>query len=276
MKKIEAAQQFLQHHLALFRCPVCQQPYEAVEGFSLVCPIGHRLDLNRKGTLYFLQHQIKSEYDADMLSSRRRILQAGLFDPFVQAIQQQLAPDATILDVGCGEGTSLQQLATATNTAVGFDISPAGVNLATQPQTPAFFCVADLARLPFNDHSFTTVLNLFSPSNYAEFQRVLKPGGQLFKIIPNADYLAELRAALYANDPRKSSYSNEQVLTHFQHYYPQAQTTRFRYQLPLTSALARDLLYMTPLHWQAPEERVKAYLAAPLTAITVDVTLLQN
>lgn len=58
LKKIERSQRFLKKHLTLFRCPICHLPYQAVQSDSLVCPQGHRLDLNRQGTLYFLRHQV--------------------------------------------------------------------------------------------------------------------------------------------------------------------------------------------------------------------------
>ena len=47
----------------------------------------------------------------------------------------------------------------------------------------------------FAPASFDTILNLFSPSNYQEFDRILKPGGQVIKVVPAASYLKELRQA---------------------------------------------------------------------------------
>ncbi|ANK66556.1 methyltransferase domain-containing protein [Loigolactobacillus backii] len=274
MKKIEKAALFLKQHRQLFRCPVCQAAYTAVTDKSIICPNGHRLDLSKKGTLYFLRRAIAPEYDKEMLLCRRRILQAGLFDPFVNLIKTQLPAKATALDVGCGEGTTLNQMEDQLATAVGFDISTDGINLATQQVTKAFFCVADLAHLPFNEHTFDVIFNIFSPSNYQEFGRILRPAGKVIKVIPNADYLKELRRTLYAYDAQNKTYSNEAVLTHFKENYAKVTEKQVKYQFSLTPALSHDLLYMTPLHWHAKPERIQAVLAEPFSKITVDVTVL--
>ncbi len=106
MKKIEFGKAFITDHLALFRCPLCQLPFDTVEGYSLICPQHHSFDLSKKGTLFFLTKQANNEYDKGMLESRHRILQAGLFDPIVAAISHHLGDrPETILDVGCGEAT---------------------------------------------------------------------------------------------------------------------------------------------------------------------------
>lgn len=273
LKKIERSRQFLAKHLALFQCPICQLPYQAVQEDSLVCPQGHRLDLNRQGTLYFLRHQVQSEYDRTMLLSRRRILQAGLFDDFLQVIAQALTADGTILDVGCGEGTPLHFLEKQADTAIGFDLSKAGIKLATQQATDAFFCVADLAHLPFNPQTFQSVLNIFSPSNYQEFARILVPGGQVIKVIPNSDYLLELRQALFTDDARRH-YSNQKVQARFKAKYRQVTTQRVRYHFTVPEARFADLVVMTPLHWQASSEQIQQLVAQPFPQITVDVTVL--
>ncbi|MFD1318619.1 methyltransferase domain-containing protein [Loigolactobacillus zhaoyuanensis] len=273
MKKIERGQQFLRQNLALFQCPVCHVGYQTVSENSLICPNGHQLDLSKKGTLYFLQRQVQSEYDQAMLASRRRILQAGLFDGFLDVVREKLPQQAIGLDVGCGEGTPLHKLEDKLQTAIGFDISKAGVNLATQQETKAFFCVADLAHLPFNAATFDTILNIFSPSNYREFARIMRPGAQVIKVIPNTDYLAELRQALFAGD-RRAVYSNEKVLAHFNESYQQVSSQRVRYQFNIPRENFADLVLMTPLHWQATPEQLQQLLAQPFPQITVDVTVL--
>ena len=273
MKKIERGQRFLRQHLNLFQCPVCHEAYHAVIENSLSCPNGHQLDLSKKGTLYFLQRQVQSEYDAAMLASRRRILQAGLFDGFLDVVREKLPKAGAGLDVGCGEGTPLHKLEADLKTAIGFDISKAGVNLATQQDKAAFFCVADLAHLPFNAASFDVILNIFSPSNYREFARIMRPDAQVIKVIPNTDYLSELRQALFAGD-RRAVYSNEKVLAHFKESYRQVTAQRVRYQFTIPPENFADLVLMTPLHWQATPEQLQQLLAQPFTQITVDVTVL--
>ena len=62
LKKIDRGALFLAKQQALFRCPKCHQEMNQIEK-SLICLNGHRFDLAKKGTLYFLDHQIKTEYD---------------------------------------------------------------------------------------------------------------------------------------------------------------------------------------------------------------------
>lgn len=278
MKKIDRAAAFLGQHVGLFRCPVCHDPYDHVAEHSLVCPQGHNVDLSKKGMLYFMQRAVASEYDDAMLAARRRMLQAGLFTGITDAFAAHLpATPQTILDVGCGEGTPLAAVLAHRNgqdTAVGFDISKPGINLATQLETKAFFCVADLAQMPFTDRQFTAVLDLFSPSAYKEFNRIIAPGGQLLKVIPNADYLIELRQAIFPAGNAHAQYDNSNVLELFKQHYPQATSERIRYQVPVAPERFADLMLMTPMHWGANQDRLDQVAAQPFPAITVDVTLL--
>ncbi|WP_367375951.1 methyltransferase domain-containing protein [Lentilactobacillus kefiri] len=278
MKKIDFGKQFVSDHLSLFRCPVCQSPFDEVSGYSLVCPNNHSFDLSKKGTLFFLTKQANNEYDKSMLQARHKILQAGLFDPIVAEISKHLATTPeTILDVGCGEGTPLSRLLAQRNgsdTAIGFDISKDGINLATQQPAKAFFCVADLARLPFNDHTFSTIIDLFSPSAYDEFNRVAKEGGKLIKIIPNSHYLHELREALFGIGQKNSSYSNEKVFDLFMKHYPNASINELTYSFSIPQGMQQDMMIMTPLHWGKIRQKNAIENVNALKSMTVDVSVM--
>lgn len=278
MKKIEFGRRFVTENLSLFRCPICQQPFDDVVGYSLRCPERHAFDLSKKGTLFFLTKQANNEYDKSMLQARHKILQAGLFDPIVDAISTYLGPDPErILDVGCGEGTPLARLLTlrgGKDTAIGFDISKDGINLATQQPTGAFFCVADLARLPFNDNTISTIIDLFSPSAYDEFNRVAQAGGRLIKIIPNSGYLHELRVALFGTGQKNSAYSNEKVFDLFMTHYPNASIHKLTYDFLVPKGMQQDLLTMTPLHWGRGRQENALQLIDAIKTITVDVSVM--
>lgn len=278
MKKIDFGREFVNQHLDLFRCPVCKSPFDEVAGYSLVCPNNHSFDLSKKGTLFFLTKQANNEYDKPMLQARHKILQAGLFDPIVTEIATHLSDQPeTILDVGCGEGTPLARLLKLRNqqdTAIGFDISKDGINLATQQSVDAFFCVADLARLPFNNHSFSTIIDLFSPSAYDEFNRVAKSGGKLIKIIPNSHYLFELREALFGKGQKNSSYSNEKVFDLFMTHYPDASIHKLTYTFSIPEGMQRDMMIMTPLHWGKDRQEDAIQNVDGMKSITVDVSVM--
>lgn len=278
MKKIEAAEKFLTAHLDLFKCPICQQPFADLADRSMVCPNNHRFDLSKKGTLYFLTKKFYGEYDGAMLQARRQILQAGLFDKIIETVAKQLPDQSqTILDIGCGEGTPLNkliQLRNSRDAGVGFDISKPGIELANNQEQPSFFCVADLAALPFNADSFDIIFDLFSPSAYKEFERVLKPTGKLIKVVPNSNYLMELRHLLYPSDSQNSSYSNQKVVDLFAQHYPNYQRMDLEYQFAIPAGQQANLLLMTPLHWGQGQREVSTTELASLKSITVAVTLL--
>ncbi|MCM0582563.1 methyltransferase domain-containing protein [Weissella diestrammenae] len=280
MKKIEKGRQFVTEHLTLFRCLVCDQPYDHLNENSLVCVNGHQIDLNKRGSLVFLNHAVNTEYDDKMLAARRRVLAAGLFDGIIDAVGRAL-PDTpqTLLDVGTGEGTPLMRLLERRqvgDTAVGFDISKAGINLATQLTTDAFFTVADLAQLPFNDQSFDSVIEFFSPSAYREFNRVAKPNGHLVKVIPASGYLKELREMLYPTTSENHTYDNTRVRELFAAHYPDMTSEHVTYSWTIPMDLWVDLLHMTPLHWGARPEAQAAAEQKQLTQVTVDVLVLST
>lgn len=278
MKKIEKGRAFMQHNLGLFQCPSCGGAFVDVQGNSVICENQHNFDLAKKGTLYFLKHAVNTEYDDAMLASRRKVLTAGLFDGIVDAVMAALPKEAqTLLDVGTGEGTPFAKLLSQrdnVDTAIAFDISKAGINLATQLDTDAFFAVADLAQLPFADNAFSSVVEFFSPSAYAEFNRVIKSGGTLIKVVPNHFYLKELRELLYPVGSKHHTYDNHQVVDLFIQNYPDTEIVDVTYQWTIPSDLYVDLLHMTPLHWGARPEAQAVAEQTPLSQITVDVQLL--
>lgn len=279
MKKSERQRQFVQDHIGLFRCPSCQQPMKEVVGNSICCVNGHRIDFNRHGYLHFLNGAADTEYDQEMFLARRRLLSAGLFKPIIAAVAKQLpARPQRILDVGTGEGTPLEQLAARrqplADTLIGFDISKAGVTLATQLDLTAFFCVADLRQLPFADDSFDALVELFSPSDYTEFNRVLAPGGQLIKVVPNSNYLAEIRQLLYGDGQAQSHYDNQRVVDLFRHHYPDVQVERVQYHFPVPAGLQAPLVEMTPLHWGKGARKLTDQDLQALSSVTVDVSVL--
>jgi cyclopropane fatty-acyl-phospholipid synthase-like methyltransferase len=110
------------------------------------------------------------------------------------ASQLELAPEARLLDVGCGSGGPAMHLARATGCAVvGVDLFEEAVANGTRTalelglETQAKFVQADASRpLPFDDGSFDALLCIDAvnhlrgrPQIFADWARVLAPGGRL-------------------------------------------------------------------------------------------------
>lgn len=275
LKKIDSARNYLEKHYRQFRCPTCHKEF-VLNGYSLICEENHQFDLSKKGTLYFLSHSIQTEYNKKMLLHRGKMIQSGMYQPLLDKIIEAMNLTGNTLDVGCGEGSFLSELTRLglAGGKTGFDISKDGIYLASNQPIDAFWCVADLTNLPFNDHSMDTILNIFSPSHYQEFQRVLKQDGTVIKVIPEEGYLKELRAAFYPDDREKQSYSNEKVLAKFSKEMSVISDERVTYKFEIPEVNQLDLLEMSPLEWGVSETVKQKLQKAPLREITIDVRML--
>lgn len=273
-KKIQRSQEFIHTYNYLFQCPICQAKTQASQT-SLCCSNGHQFDLSKKGTLYFLKHQVKSEYQKKMFEHRRVMIKSGMYQPLLEFLSAY-CENEQILDVGCGEGSFLQEIAEAVELqpSVGFDIAKEAIYLATEDTHNIFWCVADLTNLPFSDQSFSTILNIFSPSNYAEFRRVLQKDGQVIKVVPQSGYLQELREAFYPNDVNKQTYSNEQVVNKFEQSFSAVTYKRLTYSFVIPEEKRASLLEMSPLEWNVSTEQKEKLRQSPLEKITIDLDVL--
>jgi ubiquinone/menaquinone biosynthesis C-methylase UbiE len=108
-------------------------------------------------------------------------------------LQQVMVPkNATILDVGCGGGRTLQRLATLApeGKVVGLDYSAASVTASRETNAPEIAAGrvqiehGSVAALPFPDRTFDIVTAVEThyywpdlPANVREVLRVLRPGG---------------------------------------------------------------------------------------------------
>jgi len=271
LKKIDKAAQYLAQNIDLLRCPLCHTSFR-LDGYALICDNRHTYNLSKKGVVNFLT--IKPDtthYTRKMFEPRRNLIQAGMYALVLNAIQHQLTP-GNLLDVGSGEGSFLELLDVSGH-KFGFDIALDGVNMATDlTEMQAFFSLSDLTNLPFADQSMATVLNIFTPSNYREFDRVLSHGGQVVKVIPDRYYLQELRSAFGL----PVDYDNGDVLAKFSENFPDFTQKEIHYEFDLPEQQRQDFLSMSPLEWRISETDKLEIAKNPPKKATIHVQILQG
>lgn len=273
LKKIDRGSLFLEKNYDMFRCPKCHERF-LKENRHLICKNKHQFDLSKKGTIYFLDHQVKTDYDKEMFEPRGRLIRSGMYQPVIDQLAAWMNP-GKVLDVGCGEGSFLTELnrLKSIDVSIGFDLAKEGIYLATNQVIDCFWCIADLTNLPFSDQSFDTILNIFSPSHYQEFHRVLKGNGSVLKVVPQENYLRELREAFY---PDGKPYTNEAVIDRFNTEMSVENRTRLTYQFEVPADNQLDLLEMSPLEWHADLLIKQGLVNKPLKKITIDVEILKG
>lgn len=204
-----------------FQCPICGEKLSLSDN-SLICPQGHNFDISKKGYVDFvLNNKQQKNYDLASFENRHLILEQGMYDHIAQKLLQLISDLKinNILDVGCGEGYYSKKIVQLPNREVlAFDISKDSIQLAAKgPNTPVKWFIGDLAHLPIQADSIDGIIDIFSPANYNEFNRILK-NGYVLKVIPNEYHVQELRKQ--AKDQLKQEkYSNQRVLDYFEEHY---------------------------------------------------------
>ncbi len=150
----------------------------------------------------------------------------------------------------------------------GIDIAKEGLKIASKNDEDIVWVVADLAKLPFRDGSFQIILNILSPANYLEFERVLAPEGIVVKVIPEKSYLEELRTLIYKNN----SYSNDKVIDYFSNKLELVSKQNIRYQFSVDEDILPHLIKMTPLTWGGSVTETDIS-RMELPSVTVDLTI---
>ncbi len=194
-----------------FICPVCKGQLTRLHS-SYRCEINHTFDIAKEGYVNLLMSQKSSLKrhgdDKLMVRARRDFLAKDFYKPLCdelcKCIGEQLCCGATVVDVGCGEGYYTKAVSDSTDFNIyGVDVSKEALKFAAKNIRNGEFCVASAFDLPFGDKSVDCVLNVFAPSAYGEFHRVLRDDGLLIKAVPLEEHLWELKCALY-NEPYKN------------------------------------------------------------------------
>jgi len=103
--------------------------------------------------------------------------------------------DATVLDVGCGDGA--RTLANLPDGSVGLDVSRRGLELARETVPGARLLQGEMTQLPVAADSVDAITAYHAvfhvpradhPAVYREFARVLRPGGTLLMTLPGGRF----------------------------------------------------------------------------------------
>ena len=260
-----------------FACPFCQQALFLSEN-SLKCKNKHSFDLAKLGYVN-LAPQVKQskDYDKSNFQNRKLILEAGFYQPILKKLLEilsSLPQHDNLLDIGCGEGYYARNLQAQLpdKHIYAFDLSKESIQLAAKSDhslTVNWF-VGDLAHIPIQDTSMDMILDIFSPANYQEFQRVLRKNGLLIKVIPSSQHLQEIRS-IVAEQLTNTNYSNHKIIEHFE----EAFTITNSYDVAATFSLIENdkaaLLHMTPLLFNIDIDKIDW---SPLTDITIAAKIL--
>ena len=260
-----------------FACPICQKNLTLVES-SLKCSNRHSFDLAKFGYVN-LAPQIKqsANYNKENFQNRQQILEAGFYQAILEAVSDLLSNSKnakTILDIGCGEGFYSRKLqkSHSDKTFYAFDISKDSVQIAakSEPNWAVNWFVGDLARLPIKDASMDILLDIFSPANYGEFQRVLSKDGILIKVIPTKNHLKEIRHIVQDQLTNKD-YSNQDIKDHFQEHFSIQSRQIASLTKPITAGQRQALLSMTPLLFHVDQSKIDW---SQLTEVTIEAEIL--
>lgn len=139
----------------------------------------------------------------------RSVIQ-GAFDRFLTLLDGD-----RVLDVGCGPGWETASFAERGYDAVGIDLTPTFLDMATDVASTGTFARMDMRRLGFLNQefdglwscaSFLHVPRSDSRSTLAEFHRVLRPGGSLALAVKQGE--GEQTGNTYENDERRFTLYN--------------------------------------------------------------------
>lgn len=201
--------------MSCFICPVCSGVLN-LNGSAYTCSNGHSFDISKYGYVNLLMSQQSSRKrhgdDKLMVQARRQFLEKGFYEPLCRKICEcvsKVVPDNSVIaDVGCGEGYyTAAVFAMGSYNICGIDISKDALRYASKAVGGGEFAVASAFQLPLAHNSVDCILNIFAPSAYGEFSRILKDNGYLIKAVPLEEHLWELKCALYdkpyKNKPEK-------------------------------------------------------------------------
>lgn len=237
----------------IFMCPICNSNIKLYNN-SLICEKNHCYDITKKGYFTLLKRnklRIDSTYDGNLFKNRTEFINNGFYDELhtlISKIIREKSNFQIIVDMGCGDGTHDNAILNMLNTKkcyiIGTDISKYGIEYATNYVSNNFIpFIADLNYMPLKDKTIDVILNILSPSNEKEMNRILKQDGIIIKVTPKKEYLWELRHALNIKD-----YENElQIEKNIDKNYHILKKYTINETKELNKETMLNLINMTPL-----------------------------
>jgi 23S rRNA (guanine745-N1)-methyltransferase len=180
-----------------------------VTGSAVQCEAGHSFDIARQGYVNFLTDQtfIKNADTAEMVEARQEMHKRPFFQDLALSISEICedvlidVPVPTVVEPGGGTGFYANAIVARFDTAsaLSFDISSHAAKVCARQSERVASVVADVwQRWPVADNSADVVLSVFSPRNFIETERVMKPGSVLIVVTPEENHLVELRTKFNA------------------------------------------------------------------------------
>jgi 23S rRNA (guanine745-N1)-methyltransferase len=274
--------------MSILICPVCHNPL-AEESSRFFCAQHHTFDKSRHGyvnlLLSHMKHSKEPGDNKDMVRSRDHFLNQGHYAAISHLLSKQVnelfstaEPESHIADLGCGTGYYLKNLKETLDLTQqnnihywGVDIAKDAIHLAAKTTKDIHWIVSNISQLPFAADSLHSIVSLFSPIHFTEFNRVLTDNGYLFVIYPATHHLDELRHILFSD---VKQINPERLLKDSTPHFNVKQQIPLTYSISLnSSAEIANLFKMTPYFWRCTPEKKQQVLALSHFELTIDVML---
>ena len=266
--------------MSSFTCPLCQTVFKQINN-TQVCENNHHFDIAKEGHLNLLPVKAKNSKNPgdskEMMQARRAFLNTDGYLPLALKLQQltaQLLADkteASLLDIGCGEGYYTQIL--TENLPKSFiinalDISKVAIRYAAKRYKKINFCVASAYDVPLANKSQDLLIRIYAPSLDSELLRLIKQDGYLITVTPAPRHLFELREKIYEKVHEHQSENKAPA------GFTKTEQINLNYPLLISDKkILQDLIQMTPFAWKFNKQTMQELLATEKWQIECDFNI---